>query len=68
VNTPNLYPLTDATGTHGLHEFPDGETFVVRQHACGEWFTVAPPTNAQLEHFERYGTAVEAPARRKKKV
>lgn len=61
--TPNLYTLDAPDGIYGLHQFRDGKqpAMILKQHSCGDWQTVRPPTPSEVEHFEKWGSRVTQP-------
>jgi hypothetical protein len=41
-----------------LHKFKDGQLYLIRQHACGDWQTVREPKESEVIYFKKYGNAV----------
>jgi hypothetical protein len=53
---PNLYTLTEKTGSYGLHKFKDEQIYLVQQHTqSGDWQTLRPAKDSEVRHFEEHG-------------
>jgi hypothetical protein len=54
---PNLYTLTEKTGIYGLHQFRDGQVYLVQRHTqSGDWQTLRLAKDSEVRQFETYGS------------
>lgn len=63
LTQPNQYTLSENGETYGLHTFKDGvnPTVICQLHSSGEWITLTPATERQINHFTAHGVKALPP-------
>lgn len=66
MENPNLFTLTEASGTWGLHRYKDGVVALFNLyessfHQTGTWSMMRPATEREIKVFEQYGKPYVAP-------
>lgn len=65
MDHPNSYTLCEDGDTWGIHEFRDGATYLCKQYASGDWFTVRPATAYEVNYMQDNGVKTEKSKGRK---